>query len=183
MAASSSNRPPAHLQIVRGPQPLSLAEGFARRSVLTIEIPSDPHRSTQDTALESFVRSSGGSWGRIVVIPLATPDPQGYGRSFAQCLIEHGAGMISVLQLTERRHAEDVNATDLIETATGILLAAGTQTSLTTLLEGTALLQRIRQRNQAGVVVAVTDAAAALFAIPLGPPVERMGNASRFRAY
>ena len=175
--------PPPRLPIVRGSDLLSLAEGVSKRPVLTIELPADAHRAIPDAALESFVRLSGGSWGRIVVIPLAIPDPVAYGRAFARNLAANGAGMVSVLQLTERRHAEDANATELIDSATGILLAAAGQPSPVTLLEGTAVLQRIRQRNQQGIVVGVTSAAASLFAIPLGPPVELLGGESALGAY
>ncbi len=136
-----------------------------------------------DPGLKQFVRSSGGRWGRIVVIPLTDGDSLAYGRSFAQSLIVHGAGMISVLQLTERRHADDSNATDLIDTATGILVAASGAAPLADLLDGTAVLQRIQQRHRDGIVVGVTSAAASLFAIALGPPVELLGGESTLGAW
>lgn len=178
--------PLAHIpcvpQIVRGSEVLSLAEGRASRHVRIIDLPADADRAIPSSALETFVRLSGGSWGRIVVIPLATQDALAYGRSFARNLAANGAGMVSVLQLTERWHAEDPNATSSIDSATGILLAAGNHASLAVLLEGTTLLERIRQRNQQGVVLAVTSAAAALFAIPLGPPVELLVGESAMGA-
>ncbi len=172
MATPASARIPHVPQIVRGSEILSLAEGRASRHVRIIDLPADAHRVMPNSALETFVRLSGGSSGRIIVIPLATQDALAYGRSFARNLTANGAGMVSILQLTERWHAEDSNATSLIDSATGILLAAGNHASLAVLLEGTALLQRIRQRNQQGIVLAVTSAATPLFAVPLGPPVD-----------
>ena len=182
MAPLTSARIPHTFQIVRGSEILPPAEGRANRQVRIIDLPADAHRAMPNRELETFVRLSGGSWGRIVVIPLATPDPLTYGRAFARNLIANGAGMVSVLQLTERWHAEDPNATSSIDSSTGILLAAGNHASLAVLFEGTTLLERIRQRNQQGVVLAVTSAAAALFAIPLGPPVELLVGESAMGA-
>lgn len=142
MATPISARIPHDLQIVRGSEILSLAEGRGNRQVRFIDLPADAHRAMPNSALETFVRLSGGSWGRIVVIPLATQDALAYGRSFARNLAANGAGMISVLQLSQRQHADDTNSTSLIDTATGILLAAEQHAPLAVLLEATALLRR-----------------------------------------
>jgi cyanophycinase-like exopeptidase len=178
MATPTPARVSHDFQIVGGSEILSLAEGRSRRHVRIIDLPADAHRAMPNSALETFVRLSGGNCGRIVIIPLATSDVLAYGRSFARNLAAHGAGMVSVLQLTERWHAEDPNAISAIDSATGILLAADNQASLAVLLEGTALLQRIRQRNQQGIVLAITSAATPLFAIPLGPPIDLLAGES-----
>ncbi len=182
MAPLTSARIPHTFQIVRGSEILPLAEGRANRQVRIIDLPADAHRAMPNRELETFVRLSGGSWGRIVVIPLATQDALAYGRSFARNLAANGAGMISVLQLSQRQHADDANSTSLIDAATGILLAAEYGAPLAALLDGTTVLQRIRQRNQAGVVLAITSAAAPLFAIPLGPPGELLVGESAMGA-
>lgn len=162
---------------------LSLTTGDFDSVSRTIELPPDAHESKQCAQLKRFVHSSGGRWGRVVVIPLAGASSESWGRAFAKNLIAHGAGMISVLQLTERKHADDINAIDLIDTATGILLAVHDQSTIGGVLENSALLQRIRQRNDTGIVVAMTSAATPLFAIPLGAPIQLFGGDTSVGCY
>jgi cyanophycinase len=128
--------------------------------VLLIGASSTADPALLNEMLERFVESSGGSQGRLVVLPAAASDPMVTGRALARDLLIRGAGMVSVLHLAERAHAEDERAALMVDVATGVLLAGDDCTRLVALLTGTPVLQMIRQRNREGAVIAALGASA-----------------------
>jgi len=131
----------------------------------------DPTRPDIDDALSALVRLSGRCNGRIVILPAVCSDPVDRGRHYAQKLLLLGAGLVEVLHVEARSHANDENAVALVTQATGILMIGDQCNQLTTLLAGTELLQAIQRRQSEGCVVAATNAASSLLWRPADVPL------------
>ncbi len=106
----------------------------------------------------ALVSQSGQRSGRIVILPAAAPDPVDWGRRYARRLLTLGAGLVTVLHVETRSHANDENAVIVMTQATGILMLGDQHELLTSLLEETELLRTIRQRQREGCVIAATRA-------------------------
>lgn len=156
--------------------------GAADRQILIIKGVPDPDPFDPERAVQDFVHLSGGTAGRIVVVPVTRSDQLGYGRRYAYCLAAVGGGMVTVLHIDRRAHADDTNACYLLSGATGILLIADDYPRLVARLGGSAALNTIRQRFQNGCAVAMTAAGNALMTtvMPAFPPAAIAGEGATF---
>jgi cyanophycinase len=110
--------------------------------------------------LRRFADLCGGPAARIAVIPTASVLPD-TGSRYVDVFRAVGAGQVSVVPAFTREEAESERLLDLLAGSTGVFLTGGNQLRLSTILGGTALAQRIRKLNAAGVHVAGTSAGAA----------------------
>lgn len=117
---------------------------------------------TQPRALvERFVELAGGPGrARIAVFPMASAEAETGGREKAEQLREFGADAFS-LNVT-REQAMDPAATRQLDGVTGIWFSGGDQSRLTAVLQGSPLLEAIRDRYRSGAVIAGTSAGAAV---------------------
>ncbi len=107
-----------------------------------------------------FVRRSGGSDARLVVIPAASSRSNG-GTEFIQVWHDMGLKVPPVmLPVHERADSFETQHIGTIQQATGIFFTGGNQLRLTTVLAGTPLQEAILDVFRQGTVVAGTSAGA-----------------------
>jgi len=111
--------------------------------------------------LERFLRVSGGSNARIVVIPTASRSTE-TGPRYERIFGDLGAAAVTVMDFDTRRDCHEPGRLRQIEDATGIFFTGGNQLRLTTLLGGTPVAKLIRVRNAHGVTVGGTSAGASI---------------------
>lgn len=110
--------------------------------------------------LVRFAELCGGPSGRLVIIPTASMLST-TGESYRAIFRDLGIRQIDILDVSERKSAEDPRWDEMLSQATGIFLTGGNQLRLSTILGGTPIATRIRRANARGVHVAGTSAGAA----------------------
>jgi cyanophycinase len=111
--------------------------------------------------VQRFVELAGGPGkAKIVVIPMASSEPEETGKEKADQLRGLGADA-SVLVLTRAEAMAELTAVRLAQ-ATGIWFTGGDQVRLTAILLGSPTLQAIANRYRAGAVIGGTSAGAAI---------------------
>jgi cyanophycinase-like exopeptidase len=135
-----------------------------KRDLLLITGGDSPITPATERTLRLFVTQSGGTLGRVVIIPATALDPLDCGRRYARSLVALGAGLVQVLHIATRDHANDENATAMLALATGVLITGSHRAELVQLLDGTRALQTIQRRQHAGCAIAATRAGALLLA-------------------
>lgn len=111
--------------------------------------------------LSAFFQLAGGRDARIAIIPTAS-SIEAAGERYKAIFLEMGAKEANVLFIGSR---EDANGDDHVETigeATGIFMTGGNQMRLSALVSGTRVAQAIKQRHDAGMIVAGTSAGASI---------------------
>ena len=112
-----------------------------------------------DALVTRFVELAGGPGAaRIAVIPLAGSAES--GESKAEQFRELGAESFVLLTTAGEARGPAVRAR--LEQATGVWFTGGDQSRITAAMDGTPLLDALRARNRAGVVVGGTSAGAAI---------------------
>ncbi len=110
--------------------------------------------------LEQVVQRAGGAQARLVIIPAASSIPDSVGLLYRTLFTELGASSVDVVEIKTRADAEQPARFAALDTCTALFLTGGDQVKLVSLLGGTPLAERIRQRWAAGMVVAGTSAGA-----------------------
>src|SRR5215210_1022126 len=130
---------------------------------LLIAIGGAEDKTRERVILRHFLEAAGGSDAAIVVLATASEMPD-TGERYADLFYRLHADSVEVLRVDTRDHALEVGdeALDLLEYATGLFLTGGSQLKFSSALGGTQIAQCIRQRHQAGMVVAGTSAGAAV---------------------
>jgi cyanophycinase len=108
-----------------------------------------------------FVELSGGEHADIVVIPTASRLDT-TGPDYNQIFRDLGAAQVEFLPITSREDCDNPAFIEMLDRATGIFITGGNQLRLSTILGGTAIAQKIRKRNAAGIPVAGTSAGASI---------------------
>ena len=108
--------------------------------------------------LRRFLELAGGRKARLVVVPVASIDPETPDR-YRRVFSDLGAREVVICNPQTRRDADGCEA--LFEGCTGVFLTGGDQLRLSTILGGTVVAREIRRVNAAGVPVAGTSAGAA----------------------
>jgi len=109
--------------------------------------------------LGTFVRLAGGADARIVVLTVASDEPQITGPLYQSVFERLGAASVDVVDVESREEAQ--RAAKTIERATGVFFTGGDQRRIATLLGGTAADVTLRRRHAAGAVLGGTSAGAA----------------------
>ena len=109
--------------------------------------------------LERFVRLSGASKARLVLVTTATGQPGQVLAEYEQVFRKLGVRNIKELPISGRADADGRDAAALLSNATGIFLSGGDQSRLQTLV-GSKFNDLLRQRLGDGLVVAGTSAGA-----------------------
>ncbi|WP_416138482.1 cyanophycinase [Halomonas sp. HK25] len=99
--------------------------------------------------------------GEVAVIATASRIPDEVLPDYEAAFSRLGASRVHSLGIRDRRQAADADTVRLIEQSSVIFLTGGDQLRLTNVLGGSATLKAIRNRLQAGAVVAGTSAGAA----------------------
>ena len=130
---------------------------------LLIAIGGAEDKTRERVILRYFLEAAGGSDSAIVVLATASEVPE-TGERYADLFYRMHADSVEVLRIDTREHALEAKdeALDLLEYATGLFLTGGSQLKFSSALGGTQIARAIRQRHQAGMVVAGTSAGAAI---------------------
>jgi len=114
------------------------------------------------TILTEFVRLAGDEKSRIVVMTAATNEPEELGAEYVRVFKRLGAGSVSVLDVSTRQDASDVESLAALEQATGVFFTGGDQLHITSLIGGSQMDLLLHELYKKGVVIAGTSAGAAM---------------------
>jgi cyanophycinase len=108
-----------------------------------------------------FVELAGGPQrARLVVVPMASSEPEASGREMAEELA--ALGPRATVLIVTRAGALDTARAAAVDSATGIWFTGGDQSRLTAILGDTPLLAAMLRRYRAGAVIGGTSAGAAI---------------------
>jgi cyanophycinase len=111
---------------------------------------------------QEFIKRTGGKDAKIVILPQASSLPK-TGREYSEIFKNLGVKNKPVsLEFRERTQADRKNHLALLQQATGIFIAGGTQMRLTSLLGGTRFEEELLAAYQRGAVIAGTSAGTAV---------------------
>ena len=109
-----------------------------------------------------FIKRAGGEMAKIVILPQASSLPE-TGQEYRQIFKKLGVKNKPVsLEFRERAQADRKPHLELLQQATGIFIAGGTQMRLTSLFGGTKFEQELLAAYRRGAVVAGTSAGTAV---------------------
>lgn len=111
--------------------------------------------------LAEFVKLSGGDEARIAIVPTAS-SIETAGLRYKAIFLGLGVKSAEVVYIGSREDANDESILDLVSQATGIFLTGGNQMRLSSIIGGTQLEKLVRERHEAGAVVAGTSAGASI---------------------
>lgn len=113
--------------------------------------------------LRTFVQLAGDSQAKILLIPMASEEPEMKGTIYSALFSELGAHSTEVLLVSDRQQGESTDLSKLLDTCTGVFISGGDQTRLCELIGNTPLIHLLRQRvHQGHIVLAGTSAGAAV---------------------
>ena len=111
--------------------------------------------------LSEFVRLSGGHQARIAIVPTAS-SIETAGLRYKAIFLGLGVQSAEVVYIGSRDDANSDDTLELVSSATGVFLTGGNQMRLSSIIGGTRLEQLVRERHEAGAVVAGTSAGASI---------------------
>ena len=137
--------------------------------------------------LSEFVRLAGGEDARIAIVPTAS-SIESAGLRYKAIFLGMGVESAEVAYIGSREDANASDSVELVEQATGIFLTGGNQMRLSAIIGGTRFEEMVRQRNNAGVVVAGTSAGASILSahmVALGAsgPTPKLRMAQMFAGF
>lgn len=119
-------------------------------------------RDPEYKVLKHFVERAGGKKARILVLGVASDEPDETLKEYKTLFKKFGAAEVHTDSLRERVDAETNGALEQLESASALFLTGGDQLRITSVLAGTKLGERLRERHmQDGMLVAGTSAGAA----------------------
>lgn len=111
--------------------------------------------------LTEFVHFAGGDRARIAIVPTAS-SIESAGLRYKAIFLGMGIENAEVVYIGSRDDANSEETLDLVRDATGIFMTGGNQMRLSSIIGGTKFEQLVRERNEAGVIVAGTSAGASI---------------------
>ena len=114
--------------------------------------------------LREIVNRAGGDKARLVVLTVATDQPEESGEKYIEVFQKLGVKDVQTIDVSTREDAVDPEALELIENATGVFFTGGDQLHVTSLLGGTRLDHCLKERLAEGLLIAGTSAGAAMMA-------------------
>ena len=130
--------------------------------------------------LSTFVQLAGGRDARLAIVPTAS-SIESAGERYKAIFLSMGVDQADVVYIGSRDDANGDVPAEVLEVATGIFLTGGNQMRLSVLMGGTRAAKLVRQRHEAGAIVAGTSAGASIlsshmvaFGASGGTPKQRM---------
>jgi cyanophycin synthetase len=114
------------------------------------------------TILREFVRDAGGADARIVVVTVATHQPQESGEDYREAFQGLGVNDVRVVDVSDRQDAVRTDALRAVEQATAVFLTGGDHLHVASLLGGTPLHEALQRRHREGFLLGGTSAGAAM---------------------
>lgn len=132
--------------------------------------------------LSTFAQLAGGSSARIAILPTAS-SIESAGERYKAIFLGMGVRSADVAFIAEREDANDEETLEVLQDATGIFMTGGNQMRLSTVVGGTKAAAMVRNRNDAGAIIAGTSAGASIlsshmvaFGASGGIPKQRMAQ-------
>ncbi|HEY0098288.1 MAG TPA: cyanophycinase, partial [Pyrinomonadaceae bacterium] len=119
-------------------------------------------REGDRTILRKFVRDAGGAEARIVVMTVATDEPQESGDDYRRAFQGLGVSDIRVVDVSHRKDAFEPESLRTIERATAVFFTGGDQLHVTSLIGGTPMQEVLYRRHREGFVLGGTSAGATM---------------------
>ncbi len=111
--------------------------------------------------LSTFAQLAGGSSARVAIMPTAS-SIESAGERYKALFLGLGVQSAEVVFISDRDDANDEGTLDALHDATGIFLTGGNQMRLSTIVGGTKASALVRDRNDAGAIIAGTSAGASI---------------------
>jgi cyanophycinase len=111
--------------------------------------------------LSTFAQLAGGSSARVAIVPTAS-SIESAGERYKAIFLGLGVRSAEVVFISDREDANDDETIVGLHDATGVFLTGGNQMRLSTIVGGTKAATLVRNRNDAGAVVAGTSAGASI---------------------
>lgn len=111
--------------------------------------------------LSTFAQLAGGPSARVAIMPTAS-SIEAAGERYKALFLGLGVRSAEVVYIADREDANDDETIEGLQDATGIFLTGGNQMRLSTIVGGTKAAALVRDRNDAGAVVAGTSAGASI---------------------
>jgi len=111
--------------------------------------------------LSTFAQLAGGPSARVAIMPTAS-SIESAGERYKALFLGLGVRSADVVFIADRDDANDDETIEGLKDATGIFLTGGNQMRLSTMVGGTRAAALVRDRNDAGAVVAGTSAGASI---------------------
>ncbi|MGH2557756.1 MAG: cyanophycinase, partial [Thermomicrobiales bacterium] len=111
--------------------------------------------------LSTFTQIAGGTSARIAIVPTAS-SIEAAGERYKAIFLSMGVDQADVIYIGNREDANSEDPVEILEEATGIFLTGGNQMRLASIVGGTRTAQLVRERNEAGAIVAGTSAGASI---------------------
>jgi cyanophycinase len=112
--------------------------------------------------LKKFVELAGGENAKIVVLTVATDNPEKAAREMTRVFKRLGVKSVRTFDVSQRKDAESKRGVKLIEEATGLFFTGGDQIHITSLMGGTPLQKIMHERYEKDLLIAGTSAGAAM---------------------
>ncbi len=112
--------------------------------------------------LKEFVELTGERDSYLVILTVATTQPERVGRDYKEIFSQLGLKEIEILHINDRLEAQSGNNADLIMDAGGIFFTGGDQLRITSLLGGTLVNKALTDAYEAGAIIAGTSAGASV---------------------
>jgi cyanophycin synthetase len=119
-------------------------------------------REGDRTILREFVHHAGGSEARIVVMTVATDQPEESGNDYREAFRALGVMDVRVVDVSRRRDTFEQDSLGAIERATAVFFTGGDQLHVTSLIGGTPMQEVLFRKHREGVVLGGTSAGAAM---------------------
>jgi cyanophycinase len=114
------------------------------------------------TILKEFIRLAGKAKARIVIMTVATDEPEAAASEYKKVFKKLGVDDVHAVDVSSRKDVLDEKALKVIEQATGIFFTGGDQIHITSLMGGTLMQELVRKRYEEGAVLGGTSAGAAM---------------------
>lgn len=111
--------------------------------------------------LSTFAQLAGGSSARVAIVPTAS-SIESAGERYKALFLGLGVRSADVVFIAEREDANDEETIESLHNATGIFMTGGNQMRLSTIMGGTKAAALVRDRNDAGAIIAGTSAGASI---------------------
>lgn len=112
--------------------------------------------------LREFVRRTGGSRARIVVLTAASSMPEEVGDEYIEVFERLGAERVQVVDTREPEDANLLESIQVIAQATGMFFTGGDQARIIRSMKDTILADAIHKRYAEGAIIGGTSAGAAV---------------------
>jgi len=118
--------------------------------------------------LQRFCQELRGDNPLVAVFPTASSIPEEMGQIYREVFGKLGVKRVEILDIRSRQDAADPRYLDIVDSAAGFLFTGGDQLRLTSILGGTRLMERLKDRyTDDRIIIAGTSAGAAALSTPM----------------